>query len=84
MVLKVRLLEEVVEVEAVGGASVDAAREVVVGRLIGVVSVVDNDLEGRVVFPIDFMICADLTGRTTASRGVIGGKSALRTAWNEM
>jgi hypothetical protein len=84
VVLKVRSLDEDVEVEAVGGASVEVASEVVVGRLTGVESDANEDGLGRMVLPMVLMTCADLVGRILASEGVTGAKSALRTDWNEM
>ena len=84
MVLKVRSLAVEVEVEAVGGASVEAANEVAVGMLSGVELDVGRVREGRVVFPMDFIICADFVGRISASCRVKGGNSASRTDWKEM
>jgi hypothetical protein len=83
VVLNVRLL--VVDVvEAVGGASVEATHDFEVTGLIGLVSDVDKEVKEWVVVPIDFMICADLVGRIWTSCRVMGGKSALKTDWNEM
>jgi hypothetical protein len=84
VVLKVRSLDEVVVVDAVGGASVDAASEVDVGRLRG--EVFDVVKEGRRVwtFPIILKISADLVGRAWTSSRVIGGNSPSMADWNEM
>jgi hypothetical protein len=84
VVLKVRSLAVDAEVEAVGGASVDAPSEVDVGKLSGVESEVENDWKVRRVFPMVRMIFADLVGRQLASSRVIGGKSASRTDRKEM
>lgn len=67
MVLKVRSLAVEVEVDAVGGALVDVPSEVVVGKLVGAVSMVENEANRRRVIPIVFMICADLVGRQSVS-----------------
>jgi hypothetical protein len=83
VVLNVSLLDVEV-VEAVSGASVEAAHEVEIGRLSGLVSDVDNEWTECAVDPMVFMICADLVGKTSTSLRVTGGKSALKTEWKEM
>lgn len=84
--MNVRSLDEDVEVEAVGGASVkEVASDVDVGKLIGVESTEgDVNATGSAFFPIDLMMCTDLVGRISASWRVTGGKSASRTDWKEM
>jgi hypothetical protein len=84
VVLKVRLLAVEVEVEAVGGASVDVTKDVDVGKLVGAVSMVENEGNWRWVSPMVFMICADLVGRQSISSRVMGGKSRSRADSKEM
>lgn len=84
MVLKVRSLDEVVVVDAVGGASVDAASEVDVGRLRGDVFDVVNEGRRVCTFPIILKISADLVGRAWMSSCAIGGNSPSITDWNEI
>jgi len=68
VVLKVRSLDDDVDVEAVGGAfvSIDVAREFAVGKLMGVASS-EGVANGDTVLPMDFMICADLVGSNSVS-----------------
>lgn len=77
VVLKVRSLDVEVVVDAVGGASVDVASEVNVGKLRGVGLAFHEA-------PMVFMVRADLVGSTSISSRVIGEKSASRTAWKEI
>jgi hypothetical protein len=84
VVLKVRSLEPDVDVEAVGGASVEAASEINVGKLSGVVSDVERELMEWALFPMVFMTCADLVGSMSTSLRVTGENSALRTEWKDM
>jgi hypothetical protein len=84
VVWKVRSLAVDVEVEAVGGASVDVPKDVEVGRLVGAVSTVENDGYVRWTSPMVLMICADLVGRQSASSRVMGGKPRSRTESKEM
>jgi hypothetical protein len=84
VVLKVRSLAVDVEVEAVGGASEDVPNDVDVGKVFGVVLIVENERRGRWVSPMVLIICTDLVGRQSISSRVMGGKSRSRTESKEM
>jgi energy-converting hydrogenase Eha subunit G len=79
--LKVSSLEVDVEVEAVAGASVDAASDMEVGMLSMVEPSVGNERAEWLTLPTVLMIFADLMGRSSMSSRVIGGKSRDRTDW---
>jgi len=84
VVLNVASLESVVLEEAVSGEPADVAKELELGNVDGEVPRVVEDGNGCARVPMVRMMCADFVGSSSMSSRVMGGNSALSTAWKGM